>query len=149
MKKILTLSFVSVLVLGLVAAGCGSSDNTSSTSAATALTKAEFLKQGNTICKTGTGAINTAAKALGQSPTKAQITVFVNDTVIPSVQTQITGLEALTPPVGDEATVAAILAAANDGLAKVKSDPGAITASDPFAKANQLSKAYGLTVCGS
>ena len=42
--------------LGLIAAGCGGNDDESSdtgTDSTTALTKAEFLKQGNAICQQG------------------------------------------------------------------------------------------------
>lgn len=97
----------------------------------------------------GSAKIESAARALGQKPSKSRIQSFVTDTVVPAVDQQISGLRDLPPPAGDEDTVKAILDAVDEGLAKVKADPGAITASSPFAKANKLSNEYGLTVCDS
>src|SRR5204863_6178801 len=48
------------LILVLVAAGCGSSSK--STSTTPAISKAEFLKKGNAICKKGNDQINKAAQ---------------------------------------------------------------------------------------
>jgi len=57
----------------------------------------------------------------------------------------------LGAPAGDKAKVSAIVNAAQSALDKAKKNPIVLTQNgpDPFKKANQLSKAYGLTVCGS
>ena len=141
------------LILVLVAAGCGSSSK--STSTTPAISKAEFLKKGNAICKKGNQQISQAArKAFPKSkgkPSQAELTKFATDTIIPSVQSQINGLKALGAPQGDEAKVNAIVTSAQAALDKGKKDPTLLTSNkkDPFAKANKLAKAYGLTVCGS
>src|SRR5947208_11923325 len=92
------LALLAILTVGLVAAGCGSS-NSSSTTSTTALTKAEFLAKGNAICKKGNQQIGKAAnKAFpktGPKPSKAQLTKFATDTIIPSVQSQINQIKAL------------------------------------------------------
>jgi Flp pilus assembly protein TadD len=140
------------LALVLVVAGCGSSSKSNSTTPA--LTKAEFLKKGNAICKKGTQQINQAAnKAFPKSkgkPSQAQMTKFATDTIIPSVQTQISGVKALGAPKGDEAKVKAIVTTAQAALDKGKRDPAILVSnkSDPFAKSNKLTKAYGLKACG-
>lgn len=135
-----------VLALALVAAGCGSSSSSDSTSAA--LTKAEYVKQGNAICKKANAKIESAAKEdLGPNPSKAQVTSFVNDTLGPALDEELSGLHGLTPPSGDEKTVSAMLDEADQALAKVKADPSTITSGNPFTKANKDAKAYGLTVC--
>ena len=138
------------LILVVVAAGCGSSSKSTP-----ALTKAEFLKKGNAICKKGNDQISQVAnKAFPKSkgrPSRAQMIKFVTDTVIPSVQGQISGVKALGAPQGDEAKVNAIVTTAQAALDRAKKDPVLLTSNknDPFAKSNKLAKAYGLTVCGS
>jgi hypothetical protein len=127
-----------------VAIGCGSSDDE--------LTKAEFLKQGNAICAKGNKEIDAAANKTfekGKEPSKAQITKFAEDTLIPSVEEQINGLRDIDPPSADEDQVNKILDEAESALDQTKDDPSLFAANqDPFKKANQLANQYGLTECG-
>jgi hypothetical protein len=142
--------------MGLVFAACGSSNNSTPTTAA--LTKSQFLKKGNAICSKGNQQINNAAhqtftkkKYPNGQPPKSAVTKFATDTVIPSVQSQIDGIKALGAPAGDEAQVQAIVDAAQSALDKAKADPTILLQNnqknDPFAKANELAKSYGLTAC--
>lgn len=154
--------------LGLLVAGCGSSSSSSSTGASgasgtsgaqgPALSKSQFLAQGNAICAKGDKEINAAGKKVfsqGQAPSQATQEKFVTDTVIPNIQSQIDAIKSLSPPSGDEDQVSAITDAAQSALDKVKADPTLITQSqsgsqsDPFAEANKLANAYGLNKCGS
>jgi hypothetical protein len=153
------------LIAGLILAGCGGGDDSSTTAGASgtsgtqgaALSKSEFLAQGNGICEKGDKEINTEAKKIftqGQAPSQATQEKFVTDTVIPNIQGQIDAISALSPPSGDEDQVQAIVDAAQSALDKAKSDPSLLTdqgggQSDPFAEANQLASAYGLDKCGS
>ena len=146
------MTLVASLALVLVVAGCGSSSKSKSTSTP-AITKAEFLKKGNAICKKGNQEINKAAKtvfAKGKKPSHAEMIKFATGTVIPSVQTQISGVKALGAPKGDEAQVNAIVTTAQAALDKAKKDPAILVSnkSHPFAKSNKLTKAYGLKACG-
>ena len=150
------LALVAILTVGLVAAGCGSS-NSSTTSTTAALTKAEFLKQGNAICKKGNQQISKVAHQTfakkqypNGPPPKSVQTKFATGTVIPSVQSQIDGVKALGAPTGDEAQVKAIVDSAQSALDKAKADPTLLlqNKNNPFAKSNQLAKSYGLTACG-
>jgi hypothetical protein len=148
-SRALATSIALVVVGAAIAVGCGGDDSTTSE----ALSKSEFLKQGNAICKQGNQDINAAFKdALGGGgkPSQDELDQVVTDSVVPSIQGQIDDLSALTPPTGDEDTVNNILDEAQTALDQVKDDPSAITGKDdPFAQANQDAKAYGLTVCGS
>jgi hypothetical protein len=151
------------LIAGLVLAGCGGGSSSSTTGASgtsgaqgAALSKSEFVAKGNEICAKGNQEINAEAKKIftsGQAPSQATQEKFVTDTVIPSVQGQVAGIEALTPPAGDEDQVNAITDAAQSALDKAKQDPSLLTdqaqGGDPFAQANKLANAYGLTKCGS
>jgi hypothetical protein len=150
----LGITVVASLALVLVVAGCGSSSKSKSSTATPTLTKAEFLKKGNAICKKGNQQINRAGnKAFPKSkgkPTQAQLKKFATDTLIPSVQSQISGVKALGAPKGDEAKVKAIITTAQAALDKGKKDPTVLVSNkrDPFAKSNKLTKAYGLKACG-
>jgi hypothetical protein len=132
-----------IALVSLFAAGCGGGDDDK------ALSKAEYLKQGNAICKKGNDAIDAAGQALGESPTKAQITAFATDTLIPSVSTQIKDLRALDPPEEDADTLTALYDDAEAALEKIKANPETVASeNDPFADVNKRATAYGLTECG-
>ena len=155
LTKRLLLSLVAVLVLALVAVGCGS-DKKESSKSKPAITKAEFLRKGNAICTAGNKQIDAKGKKFfaGQKskPSEAQLKKFATEVLIPNVQQQVDGIRALGSPPGDKAKVKAILDAADQGLAKSKQDPAAIASEgsqDPFARANKLAREYGLKVCGS
>jgi hypothetical protein len=142
------------------AAGCGSSDNSTTTGASgasgaagAALSKPQFIAKADAICKQGNQAINKAAHdtfTQGQKPSSAEIEKFATDTVIPSIQEQITAIRALPAPSGDEDQVKALLDAVQASLDKVKADPSLLTQqnSTAFDQANQMAKDYGLKVCG-
>jgi hypothetical protein len=143
---------VLAIAVAAFAAGCGSSSDSTSSSTTAALTKAEFIQQADAICTKGNKADDAAQKkAFGSGkPTQKEFEQFVTGALIPSVQGQISGVEALTPPAGDEATVKKMLDDSQAALDKLKSDPTLVLqqSSDPFAKSNQELKAYGLKVCG-
>ena len=151
-----TALFVAILTVGLVAAGCGGSSSSSrNTSTTAALTKPQFLKQGNAICEKGNQQINAAAQKLfgkkNKQPSKADATKFATDTLIPSIQSSINGLKALGAPKGDEAKVNAIITSAQAALDKFKKDPALVASNTahPFKQSNKLARDYGLNVCGS
>jgi hypothetical protein len=145
-----SIMLVPVLLGVALLAGCGGGDDTSST--ATALTKAEFLKQGNAICAKGNKEINKAADQIftkNKQPTDAQFNEFATKTAIPVIQTEIDGLGALSAPSGDEATVKKIVDTAQADLDKAKADPKALNSNKLFDDANKLANSYGLTTCGN
>jgi hypothetical protein len=142
-----SLTLVAVMAAGLAAVACGSSSDD-------APSKAEFVKQADAICKKGNQDINQAAQKVfttKSQPSRAEFEKFANDTLIPSVQKQVDGVDGLTPPKGDEDQVQKITDEANAAIAKAKQDPTLLESnkSDPFAKANKLATDYGLKVCGS
>jgi hypothetical protein len=138
------------LIAAALLAGCGGGDDSSSTSTQAALSKSEFLKQGNAICAKGNQATNKIANQTftqNQQPTQAQLQQFTTQ-VTPIIQGEIDGIKALGAPAGDEQQVNAILDDAQSALDKAKQDPSVFANGDPFKKANQEAKAYGLTACG-
>ena len=137
------------LILGVGAAGCGSSNKstTTSTVAAAAITKAEFLAKGNAICVQGNQRLGTAQNSLGAHPSQAQITDFVKSTFGPVIQSQIDGIRALGTPSGEQATVTSMLNVAQTDLSKIESNPALLASGRPFVDFAKVAHPYGLTAC--
>jgi tellurite resistance protein len=140
--------------LALIVAGCGGgSDSTESTSS---LSKAEFVKQGNAICAKGNEEIEEGFEKFGKEhgfskekePSKAELEEAVETVLVPKISKEIESIRALGPP-DEEAE--AVLDAAEEALEKGEEDPAQFLKEEnagPFAKANKLSREYGLTKCG-
>jgi hypothetical protein len=157
-------TLIATLAVGaaMFAAGCGGGDDSTSSTGASgasgasgpsgsaALSKPDFIKQADAICKTGNKATDAAGQALGQNPSSAQVEQFVKTGLAPALQTEFDAIGKLTPPAGDEDKVQAILDAAQNGLDEIKSDPSKLTDKNDtsFDEANKLASAYGLKVCG-
>lgn len=139
------LTIAVVLVLGIAAVGCGGGDDDT-------LTKAQFIKQADAICAKGNKRIDAAAKEIfttKQQPSKAQLTTFATDTLIPDIQRQVDEVRALNEPSDDEDEVNAFLDSAQAELDKGKEDPLYITSDKSFSETNQLGKQYGFKVCAA
>lgn len=163
-KRLLTAGALA-LVAGSIAAGCGGGDDSNTVSGPTGATGAQgplskdaFLAKANEICKKGDQSLNQAGKKFfnglglkqGDQPTAEQIQQFAADTAIPNIQAQITAIEALPAPSGDEDQVTAITDSAQEALDKLKADPSLLSdsgASDPFADVDKLARQYGLDEC--
>jgi hypothetical protein len=143
---------VAVTVIAVAGCGGGGSKSTSSSASTSHLTKAEFLKRGNAICKRGNDQINAQAKQMfkpHERPSAAKRKQF-GESAISIIQGEINGVRALRAPAGDQATINKIADTAHKDLDKVKTDPALLTTNgDPFKDANNLANAYGLTACGS
>jgi hypothetical protein len=143
-----------LVLVGLLAGCGGGSDNGESTAA---LTKAEFLKQGNAVCREGNEEIQADfeefAKEKGlsehQEPPKAVLVEGAESFLIPAIDKQIEGLRALGAPKGDEGEVDQLLTAAEKALEEGEADPASLTSEGPgpFAEVNREAAAYGLTAC--
>src|SRR4051794_22917699 len=137
-----------------------SSDKSSSSSGSSgaALSKDEFLKQGNAICDAGNKETDAAGqKAFGNSsaqPDPAAIKAFANDTLIPSITRQVDAIDKLNPPKDLEAAVDKLVKDAKAAIVKMKaladSDPASLfSGNDPFADVNKEANDIGLTTCGA
>ena len=146
-------ALAATLVVGLAAAGCGSSSSSSkstSSTATTALTKTEFLAKANAICTQGNKQTDVANAKLSKNSTQGQIAAAIKTTTVPSIQAQIDGIRALGAPSGDQATVTNMLNLAQADLNKVKSNPTLLAGNtNPFADFAKVAHPYGLTACAS
>ena len=133
----------------LVAAGCGGGDDET-----TALTKSQFLAQGNALCKEKEqqrlNEVNEEVAALkpGENFSDAKQTKMVETIIIPNYEEIISGIEELGAPEGDEAKIDALVAAMEKTTKVLKEDPEeAIFNVLMFEEPNKLAKAYGLKSC--
>ncbi|HVD41592.1 MAG TPA: hypothetical protein VNC16_11415 [Solirubrobacterales bacterium] len=131
--------------------GCGSSDGETTA----AITKAQFLKEGNAICwetvKTQDAAFQQVLKeGMEEEATKfdpQKQKAFIQE-VAGSVDNMVDELTELGTPAGDEAAVSRILAQYEDGASKAEANPEAFLSGEAFKEANAAAKAYGLEKCG-
>jgi maltose-binding protein MalE len=145
--KLNLFAVVAVLAVGVIAAGCGSSNDNGDSTTTAAISKTAFVTQGNQICKQGTDEINQAGKQLGKNVSRAQINDFAANTIVPNVQKQVDGVKALGAPAGEEAQVNKLISVTEADLDQLKSDPAKIHDDHLFDDSNQAAKAVGLTEC--
>jgi hypothetical protein len=141
---------VAVGAFALIVAGCGSSDDDSTTDSTASLTKAEFVKQGNAICDAGNKEINAGFNEFlpkGKEPSKAVLDEAIETVLIPSVTKQVEEIRALGAPEGEEEAVEDFLAGAEEELEKGEEEPASLATDASFDKTNQEGKAIGLTSC--
>jgi hypothetical protein len=139
-----------VLLATGFAAGCGDDDDDK------ALSKAEYIKQGDAICQESGDRIDAGAEKTfanldqNERPTVEQITPFVQDTLVPEVEKQLSGLRGLSAPEDDEDDLNDIYDGVEEAMQKVEDDPGLLLeeGKDPFEEPNTAAQAYGFKVCG-
>ena len=147
---------ITALVLGLVLAAAGCGDDGAG-GAEKVLTKADLVRQSAAVCLDANRRLESAGRSFfttpgAKPPTEAR---FVTEKVIPIYRRYVLGkLRTLTPPQGDEKRYAAIIAAGETALDKLRRDPDLIKApaessKNPFRAFGQLAKAYGLLGCGA
>lgn len=145
----------------LVAAGCGGGGDSStdaSTIAASTLSKAEFLKQANAICKRGRSEnfkdfatyIQSHPAKTGESPGE-QFAKGVQATLLPNIESQIAQIRELGAPAGDVDQVETFLDTLQEKVDVVKrlhNVASRFPIDRIFRPAGDLARAYGLDYCG-
>lgn len=140
--------FILVLCLAL---GCGSNDTSQSTQAP--LSKASFIKKGDSICgRIDTDEFKGAARYIKEHPHQSEEVAQENlvlHVALPLVQEAIEEFRKLPPPDAKKAEVEAMISAMEEGVEDAKKDPAATLGSEgnPFDSANHLAGAYGFEVC--
>jgi hypothetical protein len=153
--KLFALLAALALAAGVIVA-CGGDDDDDG-GGEQALSKAEYIKQGDAICAEGDREIEKAAEEAfgdleqGQQPSAKEIGEFGQETVLPSLQKQIDQLRELPTPEGDEDAVNAIYDAADKGIRELregKPEDFVEKGDAAFADANRLAGEYGFQNCG-
>jgi hypothetical protein len=149
-----------LVALAAIVAGCGGSDDsdTGGTSSSS-LTKAQFVKQADTICEKSEEKLGSEfesyVKEKGWSedkePSKEQQEEAVVEVVTPNLQGQIDDIRDLGAPEGDEDQIETMLSTVEEGIEDLEDDPSQLTeqGSNPLAKGSKLATAYGLEKCGA
>jgi hypothetical protein len=155
-KRLIAL-LAGVMAIAIVAAGCGSSGD-DSTDTVVVLTKTEFIKQGDAICKKGSESLSQEAEDFADEnnidtskPTKKQQEEVIETVVGPALQTQADELGELGAPDGEEDKTAAIVDALEAGAEELEDNPGALLESNgksPLDKAKELATEFGFKECG-
>lgn len=136
------------VLLGVGAAGCGSTNSGSTTTVV--LTKKEFVKQGDAICARADGAQEVAFQRAILNPVKGQSKEEqIVKAGLPPVKREVDELAKLSAPAGDEEEVAELITALRAGLKVAEEDSEAVVSGkgEPFAKAAKLARAYGFKAC--
>jgi hypothetical protein len=143
-----------VVAIAAIVAGCGSDDDGGST---VSLTKAEFTRQANAICKKGVEDIQKELEifaksgAVEQGASGTALAAQVSEEiVIPNFKIQIEDLQELGVPKGDDGEVTAFLAEFEQGIEDAEADPKSTFRGDPtsFTKTSEMAADYGLEFCG-
>ncbi len=152
MSKRLFALLAGVLALVLVAAACGGGD-----SGEEALTKAEFIKQGDEICKQAEAQLEEEVEEFAEdndvdteNPTKAQQEQVIETVVAPGLHKQAEELGELAAPSGEEEAVEEILSSLESGADELEQAPGKLLeGKSPIEKAGTLAQEFGFEECGS
>jgi hypothetical protein len=152
LNKRLFALFACLIPLALVAAGCGSSSDTTESTAS--ISKAEFVKQADSICATtekqNEKEFNEFFEEEGVSknkpPSKEMQEQAIQAVAIPSLSSQLEEIRALGFPDQESES---ILESAEEDLAEVEEKPSALFSQNTFKETNKKARAYGLVVCGS
>jgi hypothetical protein len=124
--------------------------------------KAQFIRRADTICRRRREGVEAQFAAFvkqngGLASSRSELGLaaerVVEEIYLPAGATQIDRIKSLGVPAGDEATVATILEAIQNGLEEAGNHPvrfvRALSAEyAPFAEAERLAAAYGFKECG-
>jgi hypothetical protein len=156
-KRLIAL-LAGVMAIAIVAAGCGSSSDSTTDTTVVVLTKTEFIKQGDAICAKGSEALSQEAEDFAkennidtEKPTKKQQEEVIETVVGPALQAQADELSELGAPDGEEDKTTAIVEALESGAEELEDNPGALLGSggkSPLDKANELANEFGFKQCG-
>lgn len=153
MKRASIAVLAAFVALAAIVAGCGGDDSDTSAS----LTKAQFVKQADAICKKGNDKIEAEFESFvkenelgeNEAPSKALQEEAIAEIVAPSVQEQVEEIDALGAPEGDEEQIEEMLTAFEEGAEELEENPSSLNEGEnPIAKGSKLARDYGLVTCG-
>jgi hypothetical protein len=128
------------LAVAVAVAGCGGDDS---------LTKAEFVEQGNEICRVQVKEKNDFLEAAFKDPKQMKPSnrdKLLEETLVP-LRKMVTELEALESPEEAAKAAEAVVSELDEVLKEVEKDPSIALGKDPFSKARGEATKYGLSEC--
>lgn len=152
MTRILAV-LVGVLAVAALLAACG--DDGGDGGGEEALTKAEFIKQGDEICAEWEERSETEAQEFAEEndfdledPSKEELEEAVSEVLVPALNQQAEELSELGAPEGDEEQVEEIVTSLQEAADEVEEDPSRAFEGQPLDEASRLAADYGFEVCG-
>lgn len=152
MSKLLT-AVAAAAVLVMLVAGCGGGDET--TDETVTLTKAEFIAQGDAICKKGNDRSEEEAEDFAEEndfklekASDEQLEEAVTEVLVPNLNRQAEELDALGAPEGDEDQVDEIVVSLEGAAEEIEDEPGIVFDGEVLKEPSELAEDYGLEVCG-
>lgn len=153
MNKALLAAVAALVALAALVAGCGGGDET--TDETVTLTKTEFIKQGDAICKKGNDQSEKEAEEFAEEndftlekASKEELEDAVAEVLVPSLNLQAEEIDALGAPEGDEDKVEAIVVSLEDAAGEIEDEPGLVFDGEVLEEPEQLAHDYGFKVCG-
>jgi hypothetical protein len=153
LNKAFLAAVAALIALAAIVAGCGGGGDT--TDETVTLTKAEFVKQGDAICKKATERSEKEAEEFAEDndftlekASKEQLEEAVSAVLVPDLERQAEELDALGAPKGDEDKVEEIIVSLEDATGEIEDDPGLVFDGKVLRKATEKAEAYGFKVCG-
>lgn len=153
MSKLLTAA-AAAFVLAMLVAGCGGGDETTGDETVT-LTKAEFIKQGDAICRETTDQSEEEAEEFAEEngftlekASEEQLEEAVGEVLVSTLNRQAEELNALGAPEGDEEQVEEIIVSLEGATDEIEDDPGLIFKGEVLKEPSELAEDYGFKVCG-
>jgi hypothetical protein len=154
LNKALLAALAALVALAGLIAGCGGGSDTTTDETVT-LTKTEFIKQGDAICKKGNDQSEKEAEVFAEDndftlekASKEQIEEAVSEVLVPNLNQQAEELDELGAPEGDEEQVEEIVVSLEDAASEIEDEPGTIFEGEALKEPTKLAKAYGFKVCG-
>jgi hypothetical protein len=151
MSKLTHITMACVFSVALIASGCGGGG-----SGAPALTRAEFIKQGDSVCRKfelkKKNAIEDFLQKEGQGRLKtlnaAKQLKMVSVAILPPIKEEAEGLKALGVPDTDQGKGSAIVDGLGEVVQELEENPQRMQRQpDPFASVAAEAKDYGFTTC--
>ncbi len=142
-----------LVVCAIAVAGCGGGDD----EATAALTKAQFIKQGDAICSDVQKKQQKAIQAWSDDPknkgksigdlNKEELGQLYLDYALPPMKEAADKLAALSPPAKDE-KAEKFVEALESAVERVEENPLLAIKAAPFRIADRRAQAYGFETCG-
>jgi hypothetical protein len=153
LNKALLAALAALVALAALIAGCGGGDDT--TDETVTLTKTEFIKQGDAICKKGNDQSEKEAEEFAEEndftlekASKDQIEEAVVEVLVPNLNQQAEELDELGAPEGDEEQVEEIVVSLEKAAGEIEDEPSAVFEGKALKEPSKLADDYGFKVCG-
>lgn len=135
-----------LLALGVWVAACGGGGGSSSAAEASALTKAQFIKAADAICRKADEEQLESLSREGKAKPKPGLEELIVNVSVPPAEKELKGIEELGAPAGDEQEIEAILQEVRQAIRQTEENPMAANRSGLTAT-NQRAARFGFKDC--